>query len=105
MDKLLFFRYSATDSFAAPASNLIKMVGSGLGQVTLYFDSFSRKGNPQAIQLNCPDEKKAIEDINNSIKNSREPIVVVADNVSSSYISSGITSQTTATSSLYSNPA
>jgi len=105
MDKLLFFRHSATDSFAAPASNLIKMVGSGLGQVSLYFNTFSRKGDPQAIQLNCSDEKKAIEDINNSIKNSREPIVVVADNISSSYISNGITLQAISATNLYSNPA
>lgn len=105
MDKLLFFRYSATDSFAAPAKNLIRMQGSGGGLVTMYFDSFSRTGDPQAISLTCSDEKKAIEDINNSIKNSREPIVVVSDNVTGSYISTAITEQQTASTNLYPNPS
>lgn len=107
MDKLLFFRdlATATYSFAAPAKNLIRMQGSGGGQVTMYFDSFSRTGDPQAIQLNCSDEQKAIEDINNSIKNSREPIVVISDDVTGSYISNAITSQTTTTAGLYKNPS
>ena len=104
MDKLLFFR-SATDSFAVPAKNLIRMQGTGNGQMTMYFDSFSRTGDPQAIFFTCSDEQKAIEDINNSIKNSREPIVVVSDNVTGSYISNAITSQITSSSVLYVNPS
>ena len=103
MDKLLFFRDSATHSFAVPAKNLIRMQGSGLSNVTMYFDSFSRTGDPQAIQLTCSDEQKAIEDINNSIKNSREPIVVVSDNVTGSYISNAITTQLTPAAGLYVN--
>lgn len=102
MDKLLFFKHSDPYAFAVPDSRVIRMLG-GSGNVTIFLDSASRVGDPQQVVLTCEvdEEKKVIDDINNSIKNSRDPIIVIADNVKGSYVSNKITSLTTTGVTLY----
>lgn len=106
MNKALFFRYNQDNSICIPAERIGRTIVAGSADlITMYLDSATRVGDPQIITLSVASGKgdEALRDINEALSNSRTGVVVIADNVSDSYISGNITGVALTLTTLYTN--
>jgi hypothetical protein len=98
MAKSLYFSSGSNDALLVPAERVGRIVKSHLANtLNIYIDSASRVGDPQLITLNVSAGKgtEAVRDINNALKNSRDGVIVIADNVSGASLSENIISVAT----------
>lgn len=104
MSKSLYFAYSASDNILVPSDKIGRVVKSHLSDsINLYIDSGSRTGDAQIITLDVVSGKgtEAVKDLNDVLKNSRDGVIVVADNVTGASVSRYITGVTAAFSTIY----
>ena len=94
--KYLFFRDTATVFTMAPVNNFLGFSDDGGSTTSLIvyllpFDDDS-SGKYNFVELTVTDRQQAIEDIMDAINFDKGPIITVADNLESNYLSSSITS-------------